>query len=1265
MAKQLNWLVCAFFFICVPVGLMSQIKITKTLHWDVPTLADVEGRQVVRLNLLDGSAYDSTMTIPLVCVDALLSDWDQNEESITVSIVDSKWGVVAKDEDEFLQTKTFHEQVRYHIQFENKRPVIKIGILPIRHNDTLDVFEKALEISVQIKYEKGQINPMKNTAVSFVPQSVLAEGKWVKVSIDNSGIYKIPYSKLSSWGFSNPENVKVYGSGGKMLPRKNSENTVDDLVENAVWHQNSAIYFYGQGVVEWAYNSTKGMFTHKLHDYTDKTYYFLTEGGSGLKVQTVQTSDLTSNYETSEFDDFAFYEEEKNNLLKSGSRWLGERLGTSAASIYNMEFEFPNVVTSKSGRISTEIVARSGNASSFGVFVNGGTSPLQTISVSSVSLSASEGAAAREGRATTNFVPTDDRTRLTVQYAYSNSSSSGYIDKVDIQVRRQLKVVSPQMSFRDRQSVGSGNVTKFNLELASESMSVWDVTSTSVPQVITLQGTGNSKWFNSETTVLKEFIAFDPSGSIPTPEFVENVANQNLHGLPQTDYLIVTVPKFLPYAKELAAIHETYSGLTTAVVTQNQVFNEFSSGNPDVTAIRSFVRMFYERAGSNTSLMPRYLLLFGDGSYNNRDAMKNDKVLTFQSDNSIDHTGTYVSDDYFGFLDVAEGGSILNESVDIGIGRLPAATEKEASVLVAKSLSYIKSQSSSNWRNKVTFVADDGDSNEHMRQADVLAKKVAFNHPEFNLDKIYFDAYPLVITSSGSRYPDVNLLVEKTFANGSAIFNYTGHGGWNGLSAERIITNETIVKQTNYDRLPLWVTATCEFSCYDQDETSAGELVLLNSKGGGIGLLTTTRVVYSNQNFEINNQFFNYALQKDESGLPLRFGDIVKLTKRSTSGSVNKLNFTLLGDPALRLASPSLGVEVTSINNKAVTEADSDTLKALSVCEVEGMVVGIDGEKRIDFNGSATITVYDKASDVTTLGNNGASKFEYSAYENVLFSGKVKVVNGEFTALFKLPQDLRYDIGNGRISVFATNDTVHAAGFYDKVLIGGIADAEADSEGPRISLWLNSTDFVNGAKVGTTPLLLADIFDENGINTSNTGIGHDIVLTIDEGNTARYTINNYFEAKLDSYKEGTIQYQLPELTSGEHTLTLRVWDTYNNSSSATITFVVENSSKLGVRKYNIYPVPVKSGGTIRFSAEHDDPNSAIEARCRLVTIGGVTVRNQQQTLYSSGTITNEMEIKAVADNGRPLERGIYLLDVDLLSETGKKSRLSQKIMVAE
>lgn len=1264
--RTIGMIVLLVWGLLLAIPSAGQQQFSLSLVWEQSRMINESDGNALIFRYKGQQEVDGSTRLPVISFECLLPAI-LPLDSIHVNIVSAQWEYVTPIENEYLTRFQIPKELEglKSISEIQQRPFFNVRYLPFRRTNNPQIHQRLISLTVEVNYpEVGNGAELKRAQAPYASSSVLSKGKWVKIKVSETGIFRIPYSKLTEWGFSNPSKVKVYGNGGGMLPKANSIWRPDDLVQNPVYHETNSIYFYAQGPVKWQYNSLRGMFMHQLHDYSVSAFYFLSEEGDAVLMSEQSSDQLVPNRESVSFDDFQYYEKEEYNLLKSGRNWYGDRFEATGNTRFDLQLQFANTIVTEPAKIFLTLLARSNQPSSYEVRLNGSSDPILQIPVSSISFSDWVGVFAREGSATASFYPASDKLSVSVLYKPLVNTSLGWFDKMNVQVRRQLKMAGAQMAFRDVNSVGSGNVTKFKVSGVDNTMKIWNVTNHLQPQRVIWENFNNEAVFAANTDNLQEYIIFNPSGALPIPEFVEQVSNQNLHGEGSIDYIIVCDPDFLGEANRLALLHQQFSGLTTLVATQKQVFNEFSSGQPDVVAIRSFVKMFYDRAAGDVSKMPKYLLLFGDGTYNNRGSSVNNRILTYQSVNSLHHTETFVTDDFYGFLDDSEGASDVSDKMDIGVGRFPVSSVAEAKLAVDKTAAYLQNQKKGLWRGQLTFVGDDGDNNTHMYDSDRLAVKVSQTNPEFDINKIYFDAYRKVSGSNGQTFPEVNDAIDRSITEGTLIWNYTGHGGERGLANENVVTIPRVLAWTNYDRLSLFVTATCEFSRFDDDEVSAGEHVFLNSKGGGIALLSTTRVVYSSLNYILNDNFYSHVFKRSPTGEKLRFGDIMRLTKQSSGNSVNKLNFTLLGDPALQLAYPDNQVQTTHVNNKDIA-VESDTLKALSLAAIDAQVLMPGVGIMDDFNGKANITVYDKGVTVKTLGNDGNLPFEYMVYQNILFKGLTTVTHGKMTSSFVIPKDIRYHFGKGRISYYAESDDSEAFGAYNNIVIGGFKAAQVDENGPKINAWLNNKDFKPGNTVGTAPLLLAEIFDQNGINTSGNGIGHDITLTIDGDVSSKIVLNNYFVASLDSYQGGTILFQLPELSPGTHILTLKVWDTHNNSTELNISFKVEKTDELVIRKVHLYPNPVKSGTELWISFEHDDPNAAITLDAELHDLSGRIIKKERKTVFSSGVMTAPFSWKAVDAYSRPLRNGLYILRLRSASESGKNGTISQKIVVIE
>ncbi|PKP38294.1 MAG: hypothetical protein CVT98_05220, partial [Bacteroidetes bacterium HGW-Bacteroidetes-15] len=776
---------------------------------------------------------------------------------------------------------------------------------------------------------------------------------------------------------------------------------------------------------------------------------------------------------------------------------------------------------------------------------------------------------------------------------------------------------------------------------------------------------GSSAQFKRSTEILREFIAFKPEQAFSV-KVLGDVPNQNIHGEPQPEMVIVTHPNFLSQANELAQLHLENSGLQTLVLTNQQVYNEFSSGNADVAAIRNMMRMFYNRAISEVE-MPRYLLLFGDGSYNNKSSKSSNTnfVLTYQSENSSHTVNSFVSDDFFGLLDENEGEA--TGLLDLGIGRIPSSTVAEANLAVKKIRQYLDPSSQGGWHNQISFIGDDGDGNLHMNQSDQLARFVEENYPKYNIEKIYFDAYPMVTTSQGARYPDVTNAINNRANQGTLIMNYIGHANARWLAHEKVLMINDIQSWRNFDRLPLFVTATCEFSRFDDfSYKSAGEHSLFSSQGGSIGLVSTSRVVYANPNFALNRNFFQYVFaERDdyvegETDKYYRLGDVLRLAKIATGSSINKRNFLLLGDPALRLHYPEVDLAVSEMNGKPIT-VELDTIKALQKIEIKGVVNG--ARFADDFFGEAEITLFDKVKNITTLSNRGGTPFEYKTRENTIYKGRSSVVDGVFSSTFIIPKDIMYSYGRGRFSLFASSGIFSGSGYFEDFIVGGITEnIGSDVEGPSIEVYLNDKKFVSGGITDSNPKLLVHLSDSSGINTTGVGIGHDLTATITGPMEMNYVLNDYYVSEVDSYQGGKVEYQLSDLETGSYKLSVKAWDVYNNSSETGIEFTVKADTEFSLSHVLNYPNPFTESTGFYF--EHNQPFEDFDVSIQVFSPSGKLVKTIEYLFPGTGSYrVGPIYWDGLDDFGDRIGRGVYFYKLKVRLSNGKTAQSYQKLVI--
>ncbi len=1113
--------------------------------------------------------------------------------------------------------------------------------------------------------------------------SILATGKWFKIAIYQDGVYRLNYEDITGMGFANPAEVRIYGNGGAMVPLMNADFRYDDLLENPIYmnkgsdgifNQGDYLLFCGKGPVTWSFNQESGLFEHQLNSYSTAAYYFITTGtGEGLTISDASPASGPPVIEVNDFNDYGYHELNKYNFLKSGRQWFGERIDYSD---YDTAFTLTGLVSASPVKLKSNVVSRSASSKTF-VFTNNG-SAIGSINLTGVILNNTTGVYANQKSGVFDFYVSGDQINLNIAYNKTASSDEGFLDYLAFNVRRRLALTDNVLYFRDITNAGAGIIAKYHIANSSQETQIWDITDRFNIQRIPSQLIGSILEFSDSTNVLKEYVALNISAAFPKPDISASegiglIENQNLHAAGPHQMLIVTHPLFKAAADSIAEFHRQKDHLSVFVATTEQVYNEFSSGARDVSAIRDFAKMIYDRATNDQDRL-RYLLLVGDGSYNNlsKASGNSNYILTYQSESSLNASTSYVSDDFYGFMDDDEGGSEVMEAymLDLGVGRLPVKTAEEAMAVYRKIKNYNTDKNRKDWRNNILFAGDDEDGNLHMTQANSLADWVDENYPMFAVKKVLLDAYKQESSSTGARYPDVNRIISDNLRKGLLIFNYTGHGGEIGLAAEHILMTEDLIGLTNSDNLPLFVTATCEFSRFDDltddegvlsENTSAGESSLLNADGGSIALFTTTRIVYSDRNHYLNTKFYNVVFQRDEEGNFFRLGDIVRMTKDSSGIHRNKLNFILLGDPALTLAIPKFSVHTDSLNGISVNEP-LDTLTAFSRVRISGHLEDAGHNLLSNYNGIIYPSVYDKNQEVTTLANDGGETMQFKTRENLIYKGKASIINGRFSFDFVVPKDITYSFGKGKVVYYTQDASDDANGSFSEFIIGGTSPAALpDNSGPEISLFLNDEYFNNQGITNPNPVIYARILDESGINTVGNGIGHDITGIIDGNVTDPVVLNEYFEADLDDYTSGSLKYPMAELSEGWHSLKVKVWDVFNNSSDATIEFKVISGEDIIIANASNYPNPAHDRTWFIF--EHNKPGDELQVTISIFDMGGRNIAVLEETLITSGFSSTPLEWDLRDKNGNVLRQGIYPYRMRIKDSDGSFTESYQKLIV--
>lgn len=1094
----------------------------------------------------------------------------------------------------------------------------------------------------------------------YASESVLNSGKWVKIQVAEDGIYKLTAADLKKMGFSNLDKVAVYGYGGWPLDEDFSTTYIDDVPEVAVWRSADYLLFYGKGPRKWEYSSSDKSFIHTNNPYSNYGYYFVSEKETTGRTMEKAASAAGATLQVTTFDDYVLHEEELVSVNSSGRELYGESFTSTLSRDFTISV--PGI-TNDEGKATLSFISRGNGTITMNVDGN-------ALISGSVSVPSDEYEVARELYRERAWMADKGET-VKVNIGYSTTGHKNvHLNYFRLQMKRQLKVYDNYTFFRSLSA--RGNASRFVIQGADASTLVFDVTDGVNPQQMETSLNGTELSFSIPASAsLREFVVVKPS-QIKAPVTVGEVANQNLHALPQQDMIIIAQPNFTTQAERLAEAHRTKDNLTVRVVTPESIYNEFSSGTPDATAYRRFMKMFYDRKTSEADA-PKYLLLFGDGSFDNRkltSAWKSvdmsNMLLTYQTENSLS-SQSYVIDDYFGFLDDADNKkSLQNKKLCLGIGRFPIRTVEQATQMVDKVISYMENKNTGSWKNNLCFMADDGSNTdgfmtEHMEFADQLAGYVESEHPEFLVNKLYYDAYKKDMTAG--TYPDVRSGLQKLLKDGLLLFNYTGHGGTTALSDEKVLT-QTDINQFTYTHLPVWVTATCDFTRFDDLNTSAGEDVFLNKSSGGIALFTTVRVAYSRPNFPINDNVIRNLFERN-NGRRRTLGEVMQATKNTLS-SVYKLGFCLIGDPAVKMAYPEFGMKVTTVNGQSV-DGNSISFKALKKITVEGEVLDASGQLVTDFTGIVNPTVKDSKVTVTCLKNSNkddSPAFTFTDYPNTIFIGNDSVRNGKFSFTFTVPKDISYSNLQGKMNLYAvdTESGNEAQGNFDNFIVGGTSDtAETDTIGPEIrALYLNDTTFVDGGQVNTTPYFVAELWDKSGVNITGSSVGHDMMLVIDESTVLSYNLNSYYELLLGEDGTGIVKFPIPALEPGKHTAEFWVWDILNNSTVRTFTFEVVEGLKPFL--FDVIATPGIAREQVTFHLMHNRPESWMRVGIMVYDLAGRQLWKHEES-GTSGLFENYTVSWDLTSGGARMRPGVYIYRAAISTDNSKDATKARKFII--
>lgn len=1095
----------------------------------------------------------------------------------------------------------------------------------------------------------------------YAAHSVLSSGRWVKIRVEKEGLYQLTDNLLSKMGFKDPSRVKLFGYGGRMLPETlpftGPEALIDDLNEVPLYRRAGSYVFFAEGLVRWI---NKTQFSNNV--YSKYSYYFLTEGdnpegwttlssvgGNALQIEQVPAYALFDN------DEFIWY---------GGGRDFYDSRDTQGAPIY--ELSLP-------GNVGEEQVV----AYDFAVKASQVTTRASITQLSDQSKGAN--VILQHGDELARGYRGTFRTRMGEKEKFQiKTSNTGRLNYIYTSYTQHLSVKYTTHAFTPHKD----GAVSLVVDDANENIRVWQL-GDAKQNVAELPGElQGSKYIAKSPNGMARFAIVDITRQYPEPQIVGEIQNQDLHADASLDYIMI-VPasgKLVEQAERLAESHRN-NGLRVKVVRADQIYNEFSSGTPDATAYRRYMKMLYDRA-TNEQDAPKYLLLFGDCSYDNRmvtpeyrRSNPNDYLLSYErSDNEdvmnnhypIGTMNDYVTDDYYAFLDDGEGVDIYNDKMDLSVGRFPCHTPSDAEWLVNNTLSYMRNEHVGAWKNRMWAIGDVGDENLHMHDAlDVSGVVLKYANPGFLLRYNFPDVYTITAETKGATYPEATQNLKRSMKNGALIFNYNGHGNPDRLS-HQFLLDKADMKTNVSNSLPVWIFASCEITPYDQNIESLGLNALYSRTGSSVAVVCAARSVYANYNRLLNMGFVKYAFSKNKENKRYTLGDALRLTKKDLKpesgirGMVNKLKYVLLGDPAIALSYPDSGVKVDSVNRTPVVSSDLIQLPIGDKVRFSGYVHSTSEEKPdTSFNGTLTGSVYTPKRLISCkgYGNKYSDPLQFEDYTQLLFEGSVEVKKGRFDLEFMVPRGISFSTDKALLSLYSVDENTHREynGCYDNFCFNGFSqNQQIDSIGPSVYMYMNTPDFPNGAVVTPNPTLYVSVADTSALSMVSGNMGHDMELWLDDDMSTLQVVNDYFSFDYGSYQKGFVEYPMSGLQPGRHKLNFRVWDVFDNSSLARLDFIVSEAETTG---FDVM-ANTSFSGQIRFITKLEAPvESNTDVTLEVYNIAGYRV-------WHSTSTVNAGDSYAVSDwnrtdySGNKLERGVYLYR----SKANKKETDTKKLI---
>jgi hypothetical protein len=1281
--------------LCFVFG-FSQNK-TISIDWNGEKTFNTESYKVTVPYFVNKNAFVYSLDEGVV----FIQEWDSgsliNPNSLNVSSVsfDNISSAELKDVDvsninSSINAKLLNAQDRNKVKTVFKfNPIIKSGN---------GLYKKVTSITISYT-ASGSFKSVNNQQLS-ITNSLLNNGAWYKFYVEETGVFKLTKSFLNFIGIStnglDPRNIKIYGSGGAMIPYLNDSNFPIDPAENSikvvgeadgVFDNEDYILFYAIGPK--GFNPDNN--SH-INSYNDKTFYYVNvSNGLGKRVQPYIQSTASSIETIDSFIDYKFHELDEYSLALVGRRWFGDKFDDE--TVKEFDFNFPNISFTepilpgetpvrKPVRLKVIGASTSSSASNLIVQANGNTESV--LGLAAVPLFNPTSVA--ESVFDSDIQVSSDDISIRIEHdKLGNPSTEAYLDYISLEVQRDLKFVDKQLIFKPYSENNVSGIVNVSLSGAESVNEIWDVSDIYNVNAITSN--------NQETIVFKtvleankEFIALSPT-SYKFPLFDNGnyfVQNQDLKGtiflnanqsFQDIDYLMLTPQSHLTQANRLSEINRQVNGLNVKVVTIESIYNEFNTGNPDIAAIRNFVKYVYDNASSPDKRV-KYLCLFGDTSFDYKARVSSNlyNFPTWNALSSFNLTSSFISDDFYGLMDSNEGDFESSDRLDIAVGRVLADSPQRAAQMVDKVEAYYKEAALGSWRNNIVMVSDDVDEDweeELQRTTNDIADAISSSNPSLNVIKIHTDAFQQQSSAGGNRYPEVTAAIANELEKGALMINYFGHGGEDGLASERIFEKSDASNLRNVCKYHCFVTVTCEYTKFDNPfRLTAGELVFWNPQGGAIQLVTTTRAIFMPVGVAVNRTLEEYMFDTDVLGNHISVAEAVRLTKNdpNVSNTQQKLLMFSIGDPALKLSFPKPNIVLAKVNDVPIAQ-QTEALQSLGYAKLEGYLTDSQNNILTNYNGTLTTTLFDKNVSTTTLANDGTvfngqvHTLDFEKLGPTIYRGQATITNGQFSFDFIVPRDISIPVGTGKLSFYAQqsgNLDDKSGASVNELLIGGInLNAPEDNIGPVINLFMNDKAFASGGITNSEPLLVANFEDENGINTAS-GIGHDITVILDGDEVNPIVLNDYYLTELDDYTKGNLEFKFRDLEPGLHTLTLKAWDVYNNSATSEIQFnVIDENQSLVINNVLNYPNPFVNYTEFWFS--HNSAE-ALDILVQIFTISGKLVRTLQGQSNAAGccgsnssSTSRDVIWDGRDDFGEKIGKGTYIYKLKVRSNALNKT----------